>query len=158
MTSEPSDISPTAPVHSLNAPKAVALLCTNNQFRVLSSVNNIADKYILTENESTLRLLDQKIKEIDTEIKEVEKKNNTSTMKKEDIDELISYVEKIVEHPQKSLRDKENPLRQQKLLSLVFDGFPTYEELASGTPKFSFVFNGFNGKSTSKTSTFSQLG
>jgi len=63
-----------------------------------------------------------------------------------------------VEHPQKSLRDKENPLRQQKLLSLVFDGFPTYKELASGTPKLSFIFNGFKEKSTSKTSTFSQLG
>lgn len=130
-----------------------------NKIRFLKEKQEqILEKYLLTENITTQKLLDNKIKEIEIEIQETEKKNQISTIKKEDISELIKYAEKIVEHPQKALRDKENPLRQQKLLSLVFDDFPTYEELASGTPKFSFVFNGFNRKSTTKSSTLSQLG
>lgn len=116
------------------------------------------NKYLLADSKVVQTMLDQRIVEIEGEIKNLESKQKTSSLKKEDIHELLEYAKKIVEHPQKTLLDKENPLRQQKLLGLVFDGFPTYEELASGTPKLSFIFMAENGKSTSKTSTSSQLG
>lgn len=95
---------------------------------------------------------------ISTSKKIKQKNENPSSISNEDIDELIKYVKKIVEHPQKSLLDKENPPRQEKLLELLYDGLPTYSELDSGTPQLSFVFMTEKEKSTIENSTFSQLG
>ena len=58
-----------------------------------------------------------------------------------DVRELVGYARKIVESPEKALIDKDNPLRQEQLFKLFFEGLPSYEELASGTAKMRFIFN-----------------
>lgn len=119
----------------------------------------LVTSYINTNNEAVKEVLDEKISCTSKAILDTGNKVKFGTkMKKEDIKELIQYLVKIVEHPQKTLIDKDNPLRQAKLLDLVFDGYPTYKELNSGTPRLSIFFNAKIEKSTTQSSTLSQLG
>ncbi len=110
------------------------------------------ESIIQASSSSVIKLLEEKIEDIEAEITNKESPRYIVDLKEDDIKELIMYAKKIVEHPQKALLDKDNPIRQKKLFELVCNGIPTYKELNSGTAQLTFVFNSFKGKSTEKIS------
>lgn len=133
-----------------NSIRNISLLEEKQSQTLTSLVNSTSDV--------VRKLLDKKLNELEEEIQRNKVGSLIPIIKKSDIYDLLRYASKIVEHPQKTLLDMDNPMRQEKLMELLFGGLPTYKELNSGTPKLSFVFKGFNKKSTTQSSTHSQLG
>ena len=122
---------------------------TNSSSRIRlmeSEKDELLNSYISVKSETIKSMLEDKLTKIEERLEVLEKQSNKILLQNEDITDLIKYMRKIVEHPQKTLIDKDNPLRQEALLELTFDSMPTYEELDSGTPKLSFIFNGYIGK------------
>lgn len=107
---------------------------------------------------STKELLEKRLEALGKNIQEKETQRFTTGLKEDRIKDLIKYTRKIVETPEKTLIDKENPLRQEKLLGLLFDKMPTYSELVSRNTQLSFVFNTLGGIRTLQNTEESQLG
>ena len=53
---------------------------------------------------------------------------------------FFQSAEYLMEHHEELLLDKENQPTQKRLLSLVFDEQPTWEDILNGTPKICFIF------------------
>ena len=45
-----------------------------------------------------------------------------------------------MEHHEEILLNGDNPILRKHLMSLVFDSFPTYDDIVNGTPEISFIF------------------
>jgi hypothetical protein len=94
-----------------------------------------------TESDAVRKMFETQLEEKQLEIRRAESYRFTVDLSEADVQELIIYARKIVESPEKTLIDKDNPLRQEQLFKLFFHGLPTYSELASGTAKKRFLFN-----------------
>ena len=116
------------------------------------------EKILETSSTSVLQMLEKRIEEIDNEIKIIERQCFTEDTNEDQIPNLMKYLKKIVEHPKKTLLDKANPIRQRKLLELLFDPLPTYAELASGTAQLALIFKALNGIHTLQKGGKSQMG
>src|SRR6185436_4675571 len=73
-----------------------------------------------------------------------------------DMEEFTREVKSIMEHPSILLKDPVNIRQQQLLYSLVFEEFPTYEEIRNGTPKLTWIFY-LSSESTSPESLLGYL-
>lgn len=93
------------------------------------------------ESDMVRKMVEEQLEEKETEIKRAESYRFTVDLSEADVQELIGYARGIVESPENTLIDKDNPLRQEQLFRLFFDGLPNYEELVSGTAKMRFIFN-----------------
>ena len=107
-----------------------------------SEKSDLLKKLIITESPVVSKMMEVELEEKEVEIGRAESYRFTVDLTEVDVKELIGYARKIVESPQKALVDKANPLRQEHLFKLFFDGLPTYAELDSGTAKKRFIFNG----------------
>ena len=58
----------------------------------------------------------------------------------EDIQQFKEFGQHYLEHLSELLLNPENPRQQASLFGLVFETFPTYEEIINGTPKLSWIF------------------
>lgn len=96
---------------------------------------------VSTESDTVRLMIEKQLEEKEVEISRAEAYRFTVDLTEVDIKELIGYARKIVESPEKALIDKDNPLRQEQLFKLFFDGLPTYAELDSGTAKKRLLFN-----------------
>ncbi|MEN9920766.1 MAG: hypothetical protein RL538_659 [Candidatus Parcubacteria bacterium] len=94
-----------------------------------------------TESDAVRKMFEAQLEEKQVEIKRAESYRFSVDLSEADVQELITYARKIVESPEKTLIDKDNPLRQEQLFKLFFHSLPTYSELASGTAKKRFLFN-----------------
>jgi len=103
--------------------------------------NSFLKTLIATESDMVRKMIEEQLEEKEVEIKQAESFRFTADLSEADVKELIGYARKIVESPKKALINKDNPLLQEQLFRLFFAGFPTYEELASGTAKKRFLFN-----------------
>lgn len=118
----------------------------------------VLEEYIATNNEIIKKALGEKLTKVEEQIIKMKSAYKAPQLTKGHIEKIFEYMYKIVEHPEKTLIDKENPLRQEKLLSLIYNGLPTYTELISGTPSFSFIFQPKIAKNTAINSAFCHLG
>lgn len=91
------------------------------------------DQLIQTKNEIIRGVLEKRIEELEVQINRATSYRFSTELQEDHIKKFITYTKKIVEHPKKTLLDKENPLRQRQLLDLLFEGMPTYDELVSNT-------------------------
>ena len=57
-----------------------------------------------------------------------------------DIEVFTRKAKKIMEHPAILLKNPVSIRQQQMLYSLVFEEFPTYEEIVNGTAKLTWIF------------------
>ena len=96
---------------------------------------------VATESPTIKEMIEKELEDIVIQIKKAESVRFSVDLTEDNIVELVSYAREIVESPKKALINKDNPLLQEQLFKLFFDGFPTYEELASGTAKKRFLFN-----------------
>ena len=94
-----------------------------------------------TESSIVRQMIEKQLEAKEVEISRAEAYRFTVDLSEADVRELVGYARKIVESPEKALIDKDNPLRQEQLFKLFFEGLPSYEELASGTAKMRFIFN-----------------
>lgn len=99
------------------------------------------DAFITSESATTKLLLEHQLEEIEAQIVRAEAETAIVGLTEADIDKVVQYARHIGLSPEKSLIDEENPLRQMRLLDLIFEEMPTYQEINSGTPKIRFVFN-----------------
>ena len=60
----------------------------------------------------------------------------------------MQEAKNIMEHPAEILLKPDNMRVQRDLFELVFNGIPTYEEIASGTPKMALIFEFSSGIAT----------
>ncbi len=85
--------------------------------------------------------LEQAIDELEIKIKSAGKERLKIQITRDDIKAFMRDAKKIMEHPAEILLNQEDLRVQRDLFSLVFEQMPTYEEILSGTPKLSNVFN-----------------
>lgn len=131
----------------------------NENLKILrANKQQITQKLIRNNNPSIEKLFEEELIRNTKEIEEAEKNEFVINLKDEDIEDLVTYGKKIVENPLNTLIDKKNPYRQRMLMELVFEEFPDYENFISRNHELTFVFNGYKGKSTSKTSTLTHVG
>lgn len=134
-------------------------LISEDRLQILEENKSMTiQKLITSTNPSVTKMLEDELSKTQDKIEKVKESDSSPKINKKDISELIEFSKKIVENPIKTLKDKENPLRQYHLLSLIFDEFPSHSDFISRNHKLSFVFKGEIEKSTTQSSTLSQLG
>ena len=92
------------------------------------------------QNAVTERMLNEKIEDLDRQIKEAEEQRDDMEVTEKDIKAFVNSVKTVMEHPTKILMDTDDMRAQQTLFGLVFEEMPTYNEILNGTPKLSLAF------------------
>lgn len=103
----------------------------------------ILDSLIKTESEVVRKELETKIEKVEKQIASAQEQRQEVEVTEYDISAFINYAKFLMEHPAKLLLDDEEPVninQKQALFGLVFDEFPTYQEIVNGTPKLSLIF------------------
>ncbi len=86
------------------------------------------------------REIENKVEALERDIISAKQVRNQMEIDEQDIHDFIAHAKTLVEHPTKILANVGNLREQLALYGLFFEQFPTYEELANGTPKLSLVF------------------
>lgn len=84
--------------------------------------------------------LEQDIESLEAMIKQSRKERVKIEISETDIKAFIRYAKYVMEHPAEILLKPRDIGVQRELFELVFEKTPTYAEIASGTPKMSYVF------------------
>lgn len=84
--------------------------------------------------------LEQKVEEIEAQIIASKTQATAVTLNRRDIDDYLSAVRNVLEHPEILLENAESTLSQRETYSLVFTALPTISELGDGTAKLSPFF------------------
>jgi hypothetical protein len=84
--------------------------------------------------------LEKEIEDLETMIRMASGESQKIDITADDIEQFKEYCKFLLEHLPKLLLNPENPRQQMTLLSLVFEAFPTYDEISFGTPKLSWIF------------------
>ncbi|HLX70111.1 MAG TPA: recombinase family protein [Verrucomicrobiae bacterium] len=84
--------------------------------------------------------LEKEIDDLEVMIKMASGESQKIDISSDDIERFKRYGKFLLEHLSELLLNPENLRLQTTLFSLVFEKFPTYEEIAFGTPKLSWIF------------------
>lgn len=84
--------------------------------------------------------LEAEIEELELQILKAKNQKPIDRINEYDIENFFRSAEYLMEHHEELLLNKENQPLQKRLLSLVFDEQPTYDDILNGTPKISFIF------------------
>lgn len=84
--------------------------------------------------------LEQEIEKLELRIKQSGKQRLKMEISESDIKAFIRQAKYIMEHPAELLLKQRDIRAQRELFELVFETTPTHAEIASGTPKLSYVF------------------
>lgn len=102
------------------------------------------------------RELERRVEALEQEIEDARIQSRRTEVDENDISVFLKYAKYFMEHIDEMLIDTDDMRRQQALFGLVFEEFPTYNEILSGTPKLSLVFaikkNHLDGDSSLVTS------
>lgn len=94
--------------------------------------------------------LKEKLYEVDARLKTNTQERNENELKELKMEDCIAYAMYFIEHPDEMLIDNSDPANQRTLFMMVFDEFPTYEEIINGTAKTSHVFEETKGMKIEK--------
>jgi len=89
--------------------------------------------------------LEKEIEDLEARIKSAGSECDRIQITREDIKAFMAEAKRIVEHPVKILLNQADLRVQRDLFGLMFEKIPTYEEIVSGTPKLSTVFEPSSG-------------
>ena len=120
-----------------------------------TELETLYEKLERATKEIVERRLEEKIENLDTEIKKLEKERNQSEATEHDFMSYLKHALHLLAHPGEILLKPRKKEEQQAIWSLVFEELPTYEEIKTGTPKLSLCFN---VKSTSKSASHDVVG
>ena len=115
----------------------------------------LAEDFLGTKNENIRSIIEEKIDQLQKQIESLEDIRNESEIEERDIHGYLAYAKNIMEHPGQILLKPRNIHEQQTLWSLVFEKYPTIEELRNGTPQLTFIFK---AKSTFESASASIVG
>lgn len=94
---------------------------------------------------------ERQYEEIEAEITAARNERATKEKIERDVKRDFKYGLYFVEHLEFLLIDEGNPARQEQLFGLLFDEFPSYEDLLSGTAKLSPFFQLIQSENMSKS-------
>jgi DNA invertase Pin-like site-specific DNA recombinase len=98
------------------------------------------ERIITSPNEAVLKVLGEELESIDKQLEKSTEIRNDSEYTDQQISQLLTYAEYFMEHLQELLIVEDKPEQQALLFGLLFDILPNYNDLASGTPKISCIF------------------
>jgi site-specific DNA recombinase len=84
--------------------------------------------------------LEKEAEELKGKIEVARSQRNRLEVTEDDLEGFVRDVKNVMEHPSILLEDPINIRQQQALYSLVFEEFPTYDEIVNGTAKLSWIF------------------
>ncbi len=85
--------------------------------------------------------LENDIEELEEQIiKAEEQKNSNKLSTGSNLSSFLKYAKYLMEHHKEMLLNEDNPMIRKHLMGLVFDSFPTYDNILNGTPQISFIF------------------
>ena len=85
--------------------------------------------------------LEREIEELEEQIAKAKQQMSKNGLGEYDVKRFLECAQHLMEHFEELLLDKEKQPLQKRLLALVFDETPTYEEVVNGTAKICFIFN-----------------
>lgn len=101
---------------------------------------SIKEKLIAVESKEAIKLLEEELQSVDKELTDITTVRNKQEGKEKEISYLIQYAGYLMEHLEDLLICEGKAYQQEKIFGLLFEEFPTYEELLNGTPKLSPIF------------------
>jgi hypothetical protein len=102
------------------------------------------------------RSMEIEAQEFEDRIKSAHTVSERTAVSEGDIDAFVHDANMTLEHPSVLLKTHENAAQMKALYSVIFEEFPTYEELASGTAKYS-LFVRLSSPSETDESTYVRL-
>jgi site-specific DNA recombinase len=96
--------------------------------------------FIQTQNQSIRIMLETKIEELDSKLKEVKGKRSQIEITEDDIGAFIKDAKHLMEHPGEILMNQTSPQARESLLGLFFEEIPTYFDITDGTPRLTWIF------------------
>jgi site-specific DNA recombinase len=114
--------------------------------------SNLIKSFSLATVDVLRKGIEEQIVELQNTINRAKATRKSIELSEEDITDYIASSKDLMEHPAKML---ENITSQEELLavfSLIFEEFPTYSEIASGTPKLTLVLRVNKQKKTTQDS------
>ena len=99
-----------------------------------------SDAFVTATSPVMRATLEKQVEELEAEITSANGQSREIDITEADIDRFREYGNYFMEHLPEPLLDSRNPLQQQNLLGLLFDTFPTYEDILNGTPKLAPMF------------------
>lgn len=111
-----------------------------NIIRLEKQKETALDALIASDNQNIKAEIEARIGKLDIEIKSTRKERSEAELTEDDLTAFISEVKYFMEHQDELLLDSTNMQRQQALFGLVFEEFPSYEDLVNGTPKLTPIF------------------
>lgn len=84
--------------------------------------------------------LEKEIEDLEVMIRMTSGESQKIDISSDDIERFKQYGKFLLEHLPELLLNPENPRLQTTLFGLVFESFPTYDEITFGTPKLSWIF------------------
>ena len=116
----------------------------------------LLDDYTNTSSQLVKEKLTEKIELIEKQIKEAKQVRSEDELNEEKIEAYIKKAKCLVEHPSELLLSAVNEQTLRKHWHLVFSELPTYQEIQSGTPAMTIVFD-LSNKSVSEEITREQM-
>lgn len=99
-----------------------------------------SDAFVAATSPVLRASLEKQVVELEERIKTAGSEDGKMGVSEKDIEDFRAFGKESLEHLPELLLKPENTRQQTTLFSLVFDTFPTYEEISLGTPKLSWVF------------------
>lgn len=97
-----------------------------------------ADKIKYLTSEVAIKYIEEDLIKIDNQIGNLlAEKEKTVLVKPTDIEQVMKYIKYYLEHIEYLLIDSPDPVTRASYFGVLFDSAPTYQELTSGTQKFS---------------------
>ena len=90
--------------------------------------------------------LEKEADELAAEIGQSEQVAPSAPVALPDIEDFVKDMAEVLEHPALLLESVANTPEMQAVWDLLFQGLPTYEEFAFGTPEYSWFYSVFSSK------------
>ncbi len=98
------------------------------------------ESYVSSTSSLIKGKLEKEIEDLEVRIKDAGTESQKIEVTESDIKLFIKKVKYVMEHPEEMLLNPDNPRAQESLFGLVFEEFPTFTQIMSGTPKLSLIF------------------
>lgn len=112
---------------------------TSTMAEKISDLEERRNRLALAFADATLptirRILEKQVAALEDSAAQLVQSNNAFDGSEDDLESFLEYANKVLEHPASILENAGDFREQVAIFGLFFDGWPTYEEIAFGTPK-----------------------
>ncbi|GEM_PF-4733238 len=100
----------------------------------------LIESYGETQSSIIRKGIEDQVEALQISIESAQNERNKLEVTEKEIHEFGAYAKKLMEHPVQILANIRNMNEQITMYGLFFEEFPTYEQIANGTPKLTLVF------------------